>query len=159
MNKAALITEIEARYDGEVIVQGDADVQPGTNNNAYNWQVKVVNGLSANIINIPVIVFDEGGSEEAYYRDGIPVYPRANPEGTVNDASSIWRDAVAAELATRKTNGTGDLKTAVIDWVDEENKIAKVTGYFTGTGGVEEKEALVYEDNTSTLAFAPIVVA
>lgn len=157
MNKTELITEVEGRFDGTVITQGDADVQPGTNNNAYHWQVKVVKGMTANVINIPVIVFDEGGSEEAYYRDGIPVYPRV--EGQTYEASNEWRDLVAAEIASRKASGSGNLKTARIDWVDEDSRIAKVTGYFDNAGNIEEKEALVYEDNTSTLAFAPIVVA
>jgi len=147
MNKSELVTEIEGRFNGTVISQGAGNDEFGAT--TYNWKVKVVNGMSANVLHIPVIVFDDGGAgEDAYYRDGIPVYP-VSRDGEVLEATNYWRDLVLAKIADLKTND--QVKTARIDWINEVDRIAKVTGYVENAGSVDEKVYLVYEDKNSTL--------
>ena len=154
MNKSELVTEMEGRFNGTVISQGAGSGESGAT--TYAWAVKVVNGMSANVLHIPVIVFDDGGAgEDAYYRDGIPVYP-VSREGETLEATHYWRDLVLAKIADLKTND--QVKTARIDWVNEVDRIAKVTGYKDNAGDLNEMEYLVYEDKSSVLQTQPIVV-
>lgn len=147
MLRSELQAEITANIGeilSEKLIEGNADY------NYYLATVKETVNKLAEVQQILYFVFDEGGAEEAYYKDKIP-----ESALDYNKSTTAWRDQVQSGIDSRVASDTIE-KGAILE-CDEERELAIVSVYILDASILYNRQYLVYNDNTTTLQFEQIV--